>query len=120
MTTLTIGSILTAVFLLLGLLFFTGGTVGLLRLPDFFCRMHATGKGDTLAVLLSLIGLAIYTAFSGGFSTASILVSIKIIFIAIFWFLAGPVSTHAITRAAFRCGVKPWTLEHQFKEVEKE
>ncbi len=120
MTTLTIGSIITAVFLFAGLFFFTTGTIGLLRLPDFFTRMHATAKGDTLAVLLSLIGLAIYNAFSGGFSTPSILVSVKIIFIAIFWFLASPTATHAISRAAFRCGVKPWTLEHQFKEVEKE
>ncbi|MEW5948281.1 MAG: monovalent cation/H(+) antiporter subunit G [Thermodesulfobacteriota bacterium] len=120
MDTMTIGSILTAIFLLLGLLFFTGGTIGLLRLPDFFCRMHATGKSDTLAVLLSLFGLAIYNAFDGNFALPYILVSIKIIFIAIFWFLAGPTGTHAISRAAFRCGVKPWTLEHQFKEVEKE
>lgn len=120
MTALTIGSILTVMFLFVGLFFFTTGTVGLLRLPDFFSRMHATGKGDTLAVLLSLIGLAIYNAFSQGFSTPSIFVSIKIIFIAIFWFLASPTATHAISRAAFRCGVKPWTLEHQFKEVEKE
>lgn len=119
MATSTIGLILTAFFLLVGLFFFTAGTVGLLRLPDFFSRMHATGKGDTLAVLLSLIGLATYNAFSGGFATPSILVSIKIVFIAIFWFLAGPTATHAISRAAFRCGVKPWTLEHQFKEVEK-
>ncbi len=120
MSASTMGSIVTAVFLLVGLFFFFAGTVGLLRLPDFFSRMHATGKGDTLAVLLSLVGLAIYNASSGGFSTPSILVSIKIIFIAIFWFLAGPTATHAISRAAFRCGVKPWTLEHQFKEVEKE
>lgn len=120
MDTMTIGSILTAIFLLLGLLFFTGGTIGLLRLPDFYCRMHATGKSDTLAVLLCLSGLAIYNAFEGNFALPYILVSIKIIFIAIFWFLAGPVSTHALYRAAFRCGVKPWTLDNQFKEVEKE
>ncbi|MEW6327393.1 MAG: monovalent cation/H(+) antiporter subunit G [Thermodesulfobacteriota bacterium] len=120
MDIMTIGSIITAVFLVTGVFFFMAGTIGLLRLPDFFCRMHATGKGDTLAVLLCLIGLAIYNAFAGNFATASILVSIKILFIAIFWFLAGPTGTHAISRAAFRCGVKPWTLEHQFKEVEKE
>lgn len=120
MTTLNIGSVLVGVFLLAGLFFFAAGTIGLLRLPDFYSRMHATGKGDTLAVLLCLIGLAIYSAFEGDFTTASVLVGIKIVFIAIFWFLAGPTGTHAIMRAAFRCGVQPWTLEHQFKEVEKE
>lgn len=115
----TIGDVLTVAFLVLGLFFFAAGTIGLLRLPDFYCRMHATGKGDTLAVLLCLTGLAIYNAFDGDFSRASILVSIKIMFIAIFWFMAGPVSTHAMSRAAFRCGVKPWTLDNQFKEVDE-
>jgi len=57
-------------------------------------------KGDTLAVLLSLIGLSIYEGFS--------LTSLKIIFIAVFMFLAQPTSTHAISRAAMRCGLEPW------------
>jgi len=90
-------------FLLGGFFFFVAATVGLLRFPDFFCRLHATGKGDTLAVLLSLTGLSIYEGFS--------LTSLKIIFIAVFMFLAQPTSTHAISRAALRCGLQPWTRE---------
>jgi multicomponent Na+:H+ antiporter subunit G len=90
-------------FLLGGFFFFLAATVGLLRFPDFFCRLHATGKGDTLAVLLSLIGLNIYEGFS--------LTSLKILFIAVFMFLAQPTSTHAISRAALRCGLEPWTKE---------
>lgn len=90
-------------FLLGGFFFFMAATVGLLRFPDFFCRLHATGKGDTLAVLLSLIGLSIYEGFS--------FASLKIIFIAVFMFLAQPTSTHAISRAALRCGLEPWTKE---------
>jgi multicomponent Na+:H+ antiporter subunit G len=90
-------------FLLGGFFFFLAATVGLLRFPDFFCRLHATGKGDTLAVLLSLIGLSIYEGFS--------FTSLKIIFIAVFMFLAQPTSTHAISRAALRCGLEPWTKE---------
>lgn len=90
-------------FLVGGFFFFLAATVGLLRFPDFFCRLHATGKGDTLAVLLSLIGLSIYEGFS--------FTSLKIIFIAVFMFLAQPTSTHAISRAALRCGLEPWTKE---------
>ncbi|MBW1715077.1 MAG: monovalent cation/H(+) antiporter subunit G [Deltaproteobacteria bacterium] len=90
-------------FLLGGFFFFVAATVGLLRFPDFFCRLHATGKGDTLAVLLSLIGLSIYEGFS--------LTSLKILFIAVFMFLAQPTSTHAISRAAMRCGQEPWVKE---------
>jgi multicomponent Na+:H+ antiporter subunit G len=90
-------------FLLGGFLFFVAATVGLLRFPDFFCRLHATGKGDTLAVLLSLIGLSVYEGFS--------LTSLKILFIAVFMFFAQPTSTHAISRAAVRCGQEPWVRE---------
>ena len=92
-------------FLLGGFFFFLAATVGLLRFPDFFCRLHATGKGDTLAVLLSLIGLSIYEGLS--------FTSLKIIFIAVFMFLAQPTSTHAICRAALRCGVEPWRKESE-------
>jgi len=91
-----IADMISILFMLAGLFFFTTATLGLLRFPDFFTRLHATGKGDTLAVLLSLIGLAIYHGFS--------LTSVKIIFIAVFMFLAQPTATHAISRAAFRCG----------------
>jgi len=94
-------------FLLAGFFFFLAATVGLLRFPDFFCRLHATGKGDTLAVLLSLIGLSIYEGFS--------LTSLKIMFIAVFMFLAQPTSTHAISRAAMRCHLEPWTKKMEKK-----
>jgi multicomponent Na+:H+ antiporter subunit G len=86
-----------------GLFLFASGTLGLLRLPDFYCRMHATGKCDTLGALLTLTGLALYNGFS--------LVSLKIIFIVIFIFLANPTATHAIGRAALINGVQPWTRD---------
>jgi multicomponent Na+:H+ antiporter subunit G len=95
--------IIVILFMLGGLFLFATATLGLLRLPDFYTRLHATGKGDTLAALWSLIGLAVYHGFT--------LTSAKIIFIAVFMFLAQPTATHALSRAAFRCGVQPWTLE---------
>jgi len=102
---MTIYQAVSILFLLGGFFFFVAATVGLLRFPDFFCRLHATGKGDTLAVLLSLIGLSIYEGFS--------LTSLKILFIAVFMFLAQPTSTHAISRAAMRCGLEPWVRERR-------
>ena len=94
---------LSVLFLFGGLFFFFTATVGLLRFPDFYTRLHATGKGDTLAVFLSLIGLALYEGFS--------LVSLKILFIAVFMFIAQPTATHAISRAGMKSGLKPWTKE---------
>jgi len=94
--------VICILFMLGGFFLFTTATLGLLRLPDFFTRLHATGKGDTLAALWSLAGLAVYQGFT--------LTSAKILFIAVFLFLPQPTATHAISRAAFSCKVQPWTL----------
>ena len=102
---MNIANVLSIIFLVGGLFFFTTATIGLLRFPDFFSRLHATGKGDTLAVLFSLIGLGIYEGLS--------LTSLKIVFIAVFMFLAQPTATHAISRAGFRSGLKPWIEEEK-------
>lgn len=100
-----IKDVISILFVLAGFFFFTTATLGLLRLPDFYTRLHATGKGDTLAVLYSLIGIAVYHGVS--------LTSVKITFIAVFMFLAQPTATHAISRAAFRCGEQPWTSDSE-------
>jgi multicomponent Na+:H+ antiporter subunit G len=86
-----------------GFFLFVTATLGLLRFPDLYARLHATGKGDTLAVFLSLLGLAVYYGLS--------VTSVKIVFIAVFMFLAQPTAAHAISKAAFRCQVRPWTCE---------
>ena len=52
--------LIVKILLILSLFFFTTATIGFLRFPDFYSRMHATGKGDTLGILLALLGLAIY------------------------------------------------------------
>lgn len=95
--------ILSGLLVIIGIFLFASGTLGLIRLPDFYCRMHATGKCDTLGALLVLTGLAIYNGFN--------LVSLKIIFIVAFIFVANPTATHAIGRAALVNRVKPWTKE---------
>jgi multicomponent Na+:H+ antiporter subunit G len=100
-------TIVSVLFILGGLFFFTTATIGLIRFPDFFTRLHATGKGDTLAVFLSLLGLALYEGFS--------LTGLKIVIIAIFMFIAQPTATHAISKAGLRFGLKPWMREEDRK-----
>jgi multicomponent Na+:H+ antiporter subunit G len=92
-----------------GLIFFFATTVGLLRFPDFYSRMHAAGKGDTLSSLLMLGGLALYEFHE--INIATILVGAKILLIVVFIFMASPTATHAITDAGFESGVKPWQKE---------
>jgi len=90
---------------LAGIFFLFSGLIGLLRFPDLYSRMHATGKCDTLGVALSILGLIFYEGCS--------LISLKLFFILVFIFLANPTATHAIARAAFRRGIKPWGREER-------
>lgn len=101
-------TVLAVILILMGIFFLAAATIGLLRFPDFYTRAHAAGKGDTMGALLTFTGLALYNLHQG-FSVEAILVSIKIMFIAVFIFMASPTATHAITKAGLDSGVKPWT-----------
>ena len=60
-------SALIVIFTLSGLFFFLGASVGILRFPGFYTRMHAAGKADTLSSILILLGCAIYVlSIEGG------------------------------------------------------
>jgi len=99
-------SILAGVFTLAGLFFFTVGVVGILRFPDFYSRLHAAGKSDSLAAELVIIGVALYNLQE--FSFGNLLVSAKIMLIAVFISVASPTATHALTKAAMILGFEPW------------
>ncbi|MFC1523529.1 monovalent cation/H(+) antiporter subunit G [Thermodesulfobacteriota bacterium] len=101
--------IITVLFIVTGLFFFFATTIGVLRFPDFYSRMHAAGKGDTFSSLLMLVGLALYNLQH--FTVGNLLVSIKIMMISMFIFLASPTATHAIIDAGYESGVNPWTKE---------
>ncbi|MCX8022200.1 MAG: monovalent cation/H(+) antiporter subunit G [Syntrophorhabdaceae bacterium] len=101
---------IAGIFILAGVFFFLAATVGFLRFPDLYTRMHATGKGDTLGLLLCIVGLALYNGCINQ-SWNGLVQGVKIISIAIFWFIASPTATHALLRAAFESGVKPWTKD---------
>ena len=103
---MTILSLLSVILVLLGLFFYFAGTVGVLRLPDFYARLHAAGKCDSLAAVLMIMGIALYNLEP--FSFGALLVSIKLFLIAAFVFITSPTATHAITEAALVLGVKPW------------
>ena len=107
---MSIIDIITILLVAGGTFFFFGATVGLLRFPDFYTRMHATGKSDTLGAFLVVLGIALYN-LEHGLNLGSVLTSIKVIFIAVFIFLANPTATHAITKAGLDAGVVPWTKE---------
>lgn len=101
------------VFLLvLGMFFFGIGAVGILRFPDFYSRLHAAGKCDVLATTLALAAIALYNiqdfSWASLASWDNVRVSLKILTIIAFVYIATPVATHAITKAAFIVGIEPW------------
>ena len=76
------------------------GGLGLLRLPDFYSRMHGGGITDTLGASLVLLGLM----FQGGLT----MVTVKLVMILVILLLTSPTSTHAVGKAALTSGLKPF------------
>lgn len=100
-------NITVIVLMSFGLFFFLGTSIGLIRFPDFYSRMHAAGKGDTLSSMLLLAALALYNL--DPLTIDTVLVSLKIMMICGFIFIASPTATHAIMSAGFEVRAKYWT-----------
>ena len=94
---------LIGAFLLVGLFFHAVAALGVIRLPDFYTRLHAVSKAETLGVVLTVFALVLAAGPS--------LLGVKLVLVAVFLFLANPTSTHAIARAALRTGLRPWQRE---------
>lgn len=100
--------ILSVILILAGLLFFLGAAVGTARFPDFYTRMHAAGKGDTLSTILITSGAALQVL--SHFDLAhwtSLLVAAKILSIGAFIMLTSPTSTHTLMKAGYDDGLEP-------------
>lgn len=100
-------NILVIVLLVGGLFFFTGGSIGILRFPDFYTRLHPAGKLDTAGQFLTMSAIALYILQD--FTLHTFLTATKIVLIVIFVYLTSPTATHAILDAGVRAGLKPWT-----------
>ena len=91
------------IFLVSGGIFILIGSIGLLRFPDLFTRLHAASVTETMGVGLTLIGLILQAGLS--------LISIKLMLILLFLFFTGPTAVHALAKAAMHGGVKPLVPE---------
>ncbi len=91
--------------LLGGVVFALIGSVGLLRMPDFYTRLHAAGITDTLGAGLILLGLILQAGWT--------LVSAKLLLIVIFLWFTGPIATHALSRAALLDPDNPPPILHE-------
>ena len=80
-------------FILLGSFFLLTGSLGLIRLPDFWSRLHGASISDTGGVLFLILGMMLHVT--------TIWVFFKLLAIGIFIFISSPTASHAIANAAF-------------------
>ncbi len=92
-------SALSVILLLVGAAFVVIGNVGLVRLPDFYTRLHAAGLTDTLGATLVLGGLAVEAGLT--------LVTVKLLLIMVFVFFTSPTATHALAKTALHHELRP-------------
>jgi len=95
----TIANVLSWFFLVSGGLFVIAGGIGLLRLPDFYTRVHAAGITDTVGAWFILIGLM--------FQAGPNLVTVKLLLVFFFLLATCPLASHALTKAAYLRGLDP-------------
>lgn len=94
---------LTLFSIVIGLAFFVAGTVGFLRFPDVYNRLHAVTKADNVGLGLVTLGLAL--------QSGSPLRIVKLLGIWLLVLLAGATSAHLIARSSLRDGIAPWKLQ---------
>lgn len=88
-----------SIFIFLGVFFVLVGSIGLLRFPDVYTRMHATGLASTLGIGCIIVGSLIF------FNWESHTFSIKELALLGGILLTSPVSTHMIIQAAYKTRV---------------
>lgn len=91
---------LSTLLLLAGAFFFLAGTLGLLRFPDVYTRLHALTKADNLGLGLMVMGLAVQAE---SWAAAG-----KLLLIWMLVLLAGASVAHLIARRALQGNIQPW------------
>ena len=89
----------SGIFIVCGVVALLIGSLGLLRLPDVYCRIHAVGMIDTAGASFIILGMIIHEGFT--------LVSVKLVLIGVFLFFTSPIATHAVAQVAHKSGLAP-------------
>lgn len=95
--------IIIDVFLAVGVFFSLAGVVGMLRMPDAFCRMQSSTNIATLGMLGVTIAAFIYAIAV----EASAAMAIKVALVGLFTIVTNPIASHAICKGAYKHGVRP-------------
>ena len=88
------------VSILAGLFFMLVGSIGVLRMPDVYTRLHAAGMTDTLGAGFLILGMCFQTGFT--------LLTLRLLLVYAFLLFTSPIGTHALARAALSGKVEPY------------
>lgn len=94
-----IREVMSWLLLVPGAAFCVIGGIGVLRMPEFYARMHAAGVTDTLGAALVLIGLMLQPAHWT--------VTVKLVVILGFLYVTSATAAHALIHAAYTSGQTP-------------
>lgn len=92
--------IILSALIIIGAIFTLVGSIGLVKLPDFYMRLHAPTKATTLGVGAILIASAVF------FSLTDEGLSLHELLITLFLFITAPVSAHLMAKAALHIQAK--------------
>ncbi len=95
--------IVVGILYVTGMFFNLSAVVGILRMPDLYCRLHSSSKNTTLGSILVILGLALQE-FRVGETPAGL----KVMLVAAFMLIVTPIGSHALARAAYKAGVPLW------------
>ena len=97
--------VLSWISIVAGLFFMIVGTVGILRMPDIFTRLHAAGMTDTMGAGFLILGMCL--------QAGAVLVVARLVLVYMFLTFTSPISTHALARAALAGGVEPYVVSEE-------
>jgi monovalent cation/proton antiporter MnhG/PhaG subunit len=100
---MSVAFILIALLFACGLFFNLAAVLGIIRMPDVYCRLHSSSKNTTLGSSLIILGLALHAGLAGSWPAV-----IKILFIGLLLLVVTPIGSHALARAAYWQGIPLW------------
>jgi multicomponent Na+:H+ antiporter subunit G len=89
---------IAGILIILGSLFMLIASIGMVKLPDLYMRIHAATKAPTLGILLMAMGVLVYFF--------ELWASVEGVIVILFVFITTPVASHMISRVAHTMGVK--------------
>jgi multicomponent Na+:H+ antiporter subunit G len=93
--------IVVIVLAAVGWAFSLSGAVGILRMPDVYCRIQCSSKMITMGVLPTLVALVVGEGPVSVFGSRALLIAVLLL-------VVNPIASHALARAAYKTGVPMW------------